>query len=81
MACISYYCISGPSDIIENNVNGILVTDQNTEEMTVKLNELVLDKNLRESLRLKTTGSLDKFSMENVGEKWTNLFQSFFIKK
>ena len=81
MACISYDCISGPSDIIENNVNGILVSDQNIEEMTTKLNDLVLDKNLRESLRLQTVGSLDKFSMENVGKKWTKLFNSFFIKK
>ena len=81
MACISYDCISGPSDIIENNVNGILVSDQNIEEMTAKLNELVIDKNLRESLRIRTIGSLDKFSMENVGEKWTKLFHSFFVKK
>ncbi len=78
MACISYDCVSGPSEIISNGENGILVSDQNMEEMTTKLNELIINSELRERLRANATKSLEKFSIETVGGKWEALFNSFF---
>jgi len=58
-------------------------TDQKIqkEKLTVQLNELFLDKNLRESWELKTTGSLlDKFSMENVAKNGTTISRAFSLK-
>ena len=40
-ACVSYDIIAGPSDIIENNVNGILVTDGDVDEMVAKTQYLI----------------------------------------
>ena len=36
MACIAYDCVSGPSEIISHGENGLLVSDQNKDEMTLK---------------------------------------------
>lgn len=79
MACISYDCISGPSEIITNNFDGILIKDQDKNEMTIRLEDLVDNNQLRETIRSNTPHSLDKFSVKTVGAKWERLFNSFFI--
>ena len=76
MACIAYDCVSGPSEIISHGENGLLVNDQNMEEMVIKLSELINNEELRKSLMANTTKSLDKFSLENVGRKWEKLFNN-----
>ena len=75
MACISYDCISGPAEIIQNGENGILVSDQNKAEMIEKLEKLISEKSLRLSLASSATKNLDKFLIENVGKKWELLFK------
>lgn len=79
MVCVSYDCISGPSEIITNNVDGILVKDQDKNEMINQLGNLVNNQQLRERIRSNTPKSLEKFSLEKVGSKWEELFNSFFI--
>tara|TARA_R110002049_G_scaffold240425_1_gene413894 strand:+ start:151101 stop:152189 length:1089 start_codon:yes stop_codon:yes gene_type:complete len=81
MACISYDCVSGPSDIIEHGTNGILVADQNKAAMTTELNKLIDNEDLRQSLRNNSLKSLDKFTMENVGNKWMRLFNDLLDPK
>lgn len=75
MACISFDCITGPSEIIENNFNGFLVEDQNIEEMTLKLTELIENESLRRKFQNNAPHVLDKYSIENVGNKWMKLFE------
>ncbi|WP_339654722.1 glycosyltransferase family 4 protein [uncultured Maribacter sp.] len=75
MACISYNCISGPSDIITNNIDGVLIQDQDIKEMCLKLNQLIGDSSQRKFLRNNTPKSLNKFSIEEIGSQWENLFK------
>lgn len=79
MACISYDCISGPSEVITNDIDGILVKDQDKNDMIMKLENLINNTQLRERLRSNTPQSLEKFSIETVGGKWERLFNSFFM--
>lgn len=74
MVCISYNCISGPAEIITNNKNGILIKNQDKMEMVEKLNLLLQDKVLRSFLRENINGSLNKFSINEVVNKWEKLF-------
>ncbi len=76
MACIAYDCVSGPSEIIDDGKNGILVSNQNKEEMIQKLGELMGNEKMRASLKANATKSLDKFSLHTVGEKWERLLYS-----
>lgn len=75
-ACIAYDCPSGPSDIITNEVNGLLIEDQNEEKMLAGLIRLVGDPELRAKFRDNTPKSMAKFSMESIGQKWEDLITS-----
>jgi len=48
LACISFDCVAGPSDIIENGVNGILVEDGNIELYARELDSLINNEKKRE---------------------------------
>ncbi len=73
-ACISYDCISGPSDIITHNCNGILVENQNIDAMVSQLNELINNDSLRRRIKKNAPMAVDKFSIENVGKQWEQIF-------
>ncbi|KAA1246950.1 glycosyltransferase family 4 protein [Aquimarina sp. RZ0] len=70
MACIAYDCKTGPSDIIDNNINGLLVEDQDIDQMQMKLRKMMNSKDLRDELRQNAIRITDKYSLELIGEKW-----------
>lgn len=74
MACIAYNCKTGPSDILEHMSNGFLIEDQNTNAMQEGLMTLIENKNLRKKLGDNGLNSLEKFSIENIANKWEELF-------
>lgn len=74
-ACIAYDCVSGPSDILTNEENGLLIEDQNIEAMVKGLLRLIDDNTFREKLQKNAPLALEKFSMTNVGNKWENLLK------
>ena len=80
MACetpvISFDCQSGPSEIIINNENGILVENQNKEKMIVAMNEMISNKKLYLHCKNHAKSSVEKFSIENIGNQWLQLFNS-----
>jgi len=73
LACISYDCVSGPSDILTNNLNGMLVNNQDKLEMSEKLELLISDNELRKKYRSNSAQQLKKFTIDNVGKKWLKL--------
>lgn len=74
-ACIAFDCVSGPSDIIVNNYNGLLIENQNIDAMAEGLNDLMQDESLRIQFRNNARTALDKFSLESIGLKWESLIQ------
>jgi len=50
LACISIDCVAGPSDIIDNGNNGILIKDEDLEGFAQELDDLICDENKRNSL-------------------------------
>ena len=76
MACISYDCISGPSEIITHNVNGILVEDQNMELMSIELDKLIKNPKKRIELARQGINSLDRYKIENIYSKYIEIFEA-----
>ncbi len=74
MACISYDCISGPSEIITHNENGILVENQNSELMCIELNALIRNPEKRKKLAKKGIDSLDRFKIDTIYNKYLEIF-------
>jgi glycosyltransferase involved in cell wall biosynthesis len=74
MACICYNCKTGPSDIIEHNINGLLIEDQNMQMMQNSLKVLLSNEELRNRLSNEGLKSLDKYNISAITEQYETLF-------
>ncbi|UZO80241.1 glycosyltransferase family 4 protein [Aquimarina sp. ERC-38] len=75
MACTAYDCITGPSDIITDGYDGILIENQNQKAMRDSLIQLIENPDKRLVLRENSVKIVDKFSIEEIGQKWEKLFK------
>ena len=65
-ACISYDCPTGPAELIEHDVNGILVPLGDEQQYQRELGRLLSDKALRERLGKQARLDIRKYSSEKV---------------
>ena len=68
MACISSNCIAGPSDIIENETNGILVEPDNITALANQMNRLIVDDVLREFIASNAINVRERYSFEQISK-------------
>ena len=80
MACIAFDCVTGPSEIIDHNVNGLLIEDQNFDAMAEGINTLIKDKELRLRLAEKGANSLERFKIDTIYNKYLDIFESIMAK-
>ncbi|SDH58140.1 glycosyltransferase family 4 protein [Winogradskyella thalassocola] len=73
MTCISFNCKTGPSDIIEDNVNGLLIENQNMSQMQNALINLLSNEKLRKRLANEGIKSLDKYHILAITERYNLL--------
>lgn len=73
---IAFNCKSGPSEIIINEQNGLLVDNQNEEKLAEALNILLLDDNYYKRIKSNALVGLEKFSEEKVIQKWITLIEN-----
>lgn len=64
-------------DIVQNNENGLIIkNDENiVENLKTKIELLINNTNLNERLARNAIESSKQFTMENIGKKWTQLFE------
>lgn len=74
-SCIAFDCKTGPNEIITHNESGILVEDQNMEEMEKSLIMLMSDEALRNKLSEGGLKEAEKFSVDKIVDKWETLFK------
>ena len=74
MACIAFDCVTGPSEMIIHRHNGLLIQDQNMQEMQKGLIQLISDDTLRRKLGKNAVNSLERYSIENICNQWHRLF-------
>jgi len=77
MACglpvISANCPSGPAEIIQHNVDGILVESENSNVLADAMERLVKNEKLRTRLAHQAVESVRRFSPEVIMEQWESL--------
>jgi glycosyltransferase involved in cell wall biosynthesis len=74
--CISFDCPTGPADIIENGVDGILVDKEDTVAMAAAIIALMKDAEKRKSLGRQAAENVKRFSPEAVYPLWESLFDA-----
>lgn len=76
LACISSNCVAGPSDIIENGINGILYETGNCEALTKELNYLMLNQSKRIEMSNAAFQVRDKYEFENIANQYLSVLFS-----
>jgi GalNAc-alpha-(1->4)-GalNAc-alpha-(1->3)-diNAcBac-PP-undecaprenol alpha-1,4-N-acetyl-D-galactosaminyltransferase len=71
-ACISFDCVAGPSDIIDDGINGYLVDLYDLDNYTLKLNKLISDPQLRKLFSEKAMSRAKDFHIDIIGDKYYN---------
>jgi glycosyltransferase involved in cell wall biosynthesis len=72
---VSYDCQSGPSEIIVNRENGILVENQNQKKLTEAINEMVSNEKLYYHCKQNAKESVQRFSIEKIGNQWLEMMK------
>lgn len=72
--CVSFDCPYGPSDIIDNGVNGYLIENGNVEEFAKAILKLIEDDELRKKMGKMAIDKAKQYLPENIMPKWIELF-------
>lgn len=72
---VSVDCKSGPSEIIINEYNGLLVENHNIHAFAQAMNRMVNDKDLYLRCRFNAKLSITKLSKEEIGKQWQSLLK------
>jgi GalNAc-alpha-(1->4)-GalNAc-alpha-(1->3)-diNAcBac-PP-undecaprenol alpha-1,4-N-acetyl-D-galactosaminyltransferase len=75
-ACISFDCCAGPSDLIKDDKNGILVPLNDTKRFAGKLAELIADEKLRNSLSQEARLSMRAYDERIIVQKFHDVLIS-----
>ena len=71
---VSFACPCGPSDIIRDKEDGILVEEGNIQQFAESLCYMIEHNDERKNFGLKARISSQKFGQESIMKKWINLF-------
>ena len=72
--CISFDCPYGPSDIIKDGEDGLLVANANIEQLAQKICHLIEHDDERSRMGTKAKEYYKRYSRESIMEKWAKLF-------
>ena len=73
--CVAFDCDTGPRDMIENRVNGILVPPEDIDELKVAMKNLMSDPDLRSQLGKQACSVRETFSELRVVTLWQEVLQ------
>lgn len=76
LPCVSFKCKAGPSELIEDGVNGDLIECYDIESMANRLVHLMKDEKKRDYYSKNSLTNIDEFLLTNIMDKWNLLIES-----
>ncbi|BED92477.1 MAG: glycosyltransferase [Candidatus Paraimprobicoccus trichonymphae] len=73
---VSFNCLTGPAEIVKNDINGFLINCYDKNEMADKINTLVENKILRKKFSENSYVDIEKFDKNIIIKKWENLIDN-----
>ena len=70
---VSVDCISGPSEIISHEENGLLVENYNADKLTLAINRMYKDNNLYITCKKNAKSSAAHLKMKNIALQWEEI--------
>lgn len=77
---ISFDVETGPSEIIEDSVNGYLIKPFDVDDMVSKINELLNNQNKLLEFSKNCKKDIDKFSKDTILKEWKELINNYINK-
>jgi N-acetylgalactosamine-N,N'-diacetylbacillosaminyl-diphospho-undecaprenol 4-alpha-N-acetylgalactosaminyltransferase len=71
-------CETGPSEVIENEKNGLLVPVEDENALKVAMEKLFYDRELYRRLKKNTRKSVERFNVKNIVKEWIDLFKEIY---
>ncbi len=72
---LSVDCDTGPAEIIQSGINGILVPNNNSLELANAMNNLIFDIDLYRSLKSNAMDSISHLEMDRISKEWKQIIQ------
>ena len=73
---VSFDIMTGPSDIIQDGVNGYLIEEGNIDEMAERIVELIKEDSKRKAFSKESQRDMDKFEMKKITSQWNELVKN-----
>lgn len=73
---VSFDCKCGPNEIVNNNINGYLVSCFDYEEMSKRIIDLIEDKEKRNEFSINSSIGLKNLKVEKIVSEWDKLISS-----
>jgi len=73
---VSFACKCGPSDIIDQGINGFLIPERAVSLFAAGIVKLIADEKLRLQMGEQARKNSERFSQENIMTQWLALFKS-----
>lgn len=79
LACVSFDIVTGPSEIVIDGLDGIIVENQNNEALAEGMSTLIKDKGLRYKYGKRAVVDITRFNKDIITDKWEQFF--FSVKR
>ena len=70
---ISVDCETGPNEIIQNNVNGLLVENHNDKALSDAIKNMIEDDNFYQTCKNNAKKSVEHLSLTTISQQWKQL--------
>lgn len=66
LACVSYNCPNGPSDIINDGIDGFLAKNGDIDDLATKMEGLMCDESLRKKMGVTAKQNIERYSPDAI---------------
>lgn len=66
LACVSYNCPNGPSDIINDGIDGFLAKNGDIDDLATKMESLMCDESLRKEMGVTAKQNIERYSPDAI---------------
>jgi glycosyltransferase involved in cell wall biosynthesis len=78
MAVVSFDCPTGPADVVDDHVNGLLVPPKDVDALAAGMSELIEDAELRRRCAAAAVETAREYTMDHVGPQWEALLRDLW---
>ena len=80
LACVSYNCPNGPSDIINDGIDGFLARNGDIDDLATKMEDLMRDESLRKEMGIAAKQNIERYSPDAIMQQNMILYNNILNK-